>query len=428
MAFTPCFHRLTKYAAPYAHPLPCANGHDFSDITDEIRGNVNLRRAAAADVHGRRRSVLAPDRSPSRARTLVPPEVARCGDARTARRSRSTYAAVARSTLAGRNRGRIPGDDPALAMRNHLDRRQKGLLRAIISLEGSAEREREVTHDPQRVDVWFEPRPEAVGALAPLGLLAELTRTHCAFEVYGRTPTRREVRACLRKALALQHAHTRGRTGARAGPPPPMWIVCAGKPHIALERMDFVPVSRRPGMYRLGEEFRVALLALPELPRTRETLALRLLGVKDTLKDALTDLRALDAGDPVKELLTLTVLGWLSRHKGGRGTFEQEVEESMYKSVAEEYRDKLRSEGLREGIVQGIVQGRVDGIMQGRVEGGSHVARRVCERRLGRALREDEARTLVTRLAEAGEDAVADAVVSLSPAELAQWLEARRDG
>jgi len=305
-------------------------------------------------------------------------------------------------------------------MRNHLDRRQKGLLRAIISLEGSAEREREVTHDPQRVDVWFEPRPEAVGALAPLGLLAELTRTHCAFEVYGRTPTRTEVRACLRKALALQHAHTRGRTGARAGPPPPMWIVCAGKPHLALERMDFVSVSRRPGVYRLGEEFRVALLVLPELPRTRETLALRLLGVKDTLKNALADLRALDPGDPVRERLTLTVLGWLSRHRDRRGTFEREVEESMHKSVADEYRDKLRSEGLREGMSQGISLGRV--------EGGSHVARRVCERRLGRALSEDEARTIVARFAEQGEDAVADAVVSLSTAELTEWLHPRGDG
>ncbi len=133
----------------------------------------------------------------------------------------------------------------------------------MISLEGTAEREREVTHDPQRVDVWFEPSPEAVGALAPLGLLGELTRGPCAFEVYGRAPTQAEVLGCVRKALALQHAHPRG----RAGPLPWMWIVCAGKPHGALVKTGFVPVSGRPGEYRLAEAFRVGLLVLPEFLR-----------------------------------------------------------------------------------------------------------------------------------------------------------------
>jgi hypothetical protein len=77
---------------------------------------------------------------------------------------------------------------------------------------------------------------------------------------------------------------------------------------------------------------------------------------------------------------------------------------------AREYGDAQRAEGLREGKEAGLR------------EGEGRVLARLAGRRLGRALNDDEAAGLGRKLAALGAEQVEDAVLGLSPAELAAWL------
>lgn len=76
---------------------------------------------------------------------------------------------------------------------------------------------------------------------------------------------------------------------------------------------------------------------------------------------------------------------------------------------ADEFLARQHLEGLQQGLQQGLQRGRVETLAK------------VCARRLGRPLDEREVAGLRARVV-ADADAVADAVLDLSPDALRRWL------
>ena len=72
-------------------------------------------------------------------------------------------------------------------------------------------------------------------------------------------------------------------------------------------------------------------------------------------------------------------------------------------------KEKARNEGIERGIERGLSQGIAPLL-------------RLTSRKLGRALTDDERRTLTARLDTLGPDRLGDAVLDLSADELARWI------
>jgi hypothetical protein len=124
-----------------------------------------------------------------------------------------------------------------------------------------------------------------------------------------------------------------------------------------------------PGLY-----LRVVVLA--ELPRTRSTLLLRLLGAGRVLAGALEDLDALP-GDAWERSIATPILVQFGRATLGKPqTNEEDDVSTAIQTWFEDYQQELRDEGLRAGRDEGLRAGRDEGLRAGRDEGRAEEAAR----------------------------------------------------
>ena len=139
------------------------------------------------------------------------------------------------------------------------------------------------------------------------------------------------------------------------------------------------------------------MVVAAELPETPETLACRLLGRGETFRRAVEALRRLPP-DAWEHRLLDVLVQWRS-YIAQQPTRSEEDEEFMNAVQAAYERDqaRARNEGLSPLVHQ-------------------------FERRLGRALSDDERATLTERLRTAGPVRLGDVVLDLAPDALAAWL------
>ncbi|WP_437333966.1 hypothetical protein [Sorangium sp. So ce394] len=131
---------------------------------------------------------------------------------------------------------------------------------------------------------------------------------------------------------------------------PALVVIGPGRPETVLDAYRCEPVQ--PGVYRAVPGLSMRVVVLAELPRTRATLLLRLLGSGRLLREALADLAALpdDAWEKsiVKPLLVHFRLG------GQEPATDKEDEVSAeIRAWFEDYERKLRAEERKEGRNEG---------------------------------------------------------------------------
>src|SRR5262249_26107353 len=126
------------------------------------------------------------------------------------------------------------------------------------------------------------------------------------FEPFRNTPNLPRVRRCLRKQLTW-HGELERRARVAAGgadddadddapspiPFPRLVVIGPGRPETVLDVYGCKAVE--DGVYEAVAGLHVRVVVLAELPRTRDTLLLRLLGAGRLLREALADLAALPA-------------------------------------------------------------------------------------------------------------------------------------
>ncbi|WP_437327006.1 hypothetical protein [Sorangium sp. So ce381] len=250
-------------------------------------------------------------------------------------------------------------------MHNRSDQLTKSLLRDGLSLVSAAETEVEVLAATQKIDVYSVPDPARASERAAMGLLGELSAEPSLFEPFHGTPSLRQVRHCLRKQLTWHHElERRARSAARSVAPdedtdtppqpavdfPALVVIGPGRPETVLDAYRCEPVQARVYHAVPGLVMRVVVLA--ELPRTRATLLLRLLGSGRRLREALTDLAALP--DDAWEKSVATPLLVHFRHEIQEPTTDEEDDVSAeIRAWFKEYEQKLRAEERKEGRDEG---------------------------------------------------------------------------
>ncbi|WP_437998715.1 hypothetical protein WMF26_00685 [Sorangium sp. So ce185] len=245
-------------------------------------------------------------------------------------------------------------------MHNRSDQFAKSMLRDGLSLVSAAETEVEVLAATQKIDVYSVPDPARDAERARMGLLGELAAEPSLFEPFHGTPSLRQVRRCLRKQLTWHHElERRARTAASAvapdedadaSPQPPvafpaLVVISPGRPETVLDAYRCEPAQ--PGVYHAVPGLVTRVVVLAELPRTRATLMLRLLGSGRVLRDALADLAALPDDAWEKSIATPLLIHFRLGTEEPASDKEDEVSAEI-RAWVEEYERKLRAEARAE--------------------------------------------------------------------------------
>ncbi|NET62337.1 MAG: hypothetical protein F6K47_41410, partial [Symploca sp. SIO2E6] len=116
------------------------------------------------------------------------------------------------------------------------------------------------------------------------------------------------------------------------------------------------------GIYFLPEYFRTAIVAIHKLPRTKDTLWIRLLGRGRVQEEAIDEIKALPPTNPLR----LNALKLLTNLKANLQTTQQldNEEQNLIMKLSPLYL-QWREETLREGQQQGVQQGIQQGMQQG---------------------------------------------------------------
>jgi hypothetical protein len=238
-------------------------------------------------------------------------------------------------------------------MRNPFDRFFKQLGRKLLSPAGPVETDAEVSPDTRRIDLWCNPDPKrARKVLTPLGLFGRMAMRACVLEHYHRTPSVELVADSI-----VRHRLFCRELARRKPPPPPpiQWVLSSGRAAEALSGLRFRRSRLGRGIYEAPAVWRTRLVVLSELPETRDSLLLRLLGAGRTLRRAVAEAARLPEEAPERRL-ALQLLVELRLEVPADPAKQTRHEQEFLMSTVDV--DRYLSDIKRAGVEEGLKRGR----------------------------------------------------------------------
>ena len=244
-------------------------------------------------------------------------------------------------------------------MRNFRDQLDKGLLQNWLRPAGTALIDYPVAGQKQEADVWFEPDPARVAERRRLGVLGRMVgRGPCLIEPFSRAPGVFAVEDCVRKQLAI--SYNRAMEARTARPKrkrqarPHLWILATGEPEQVIREHELRPMPGWPaGFWTRAPLDRLHLVVRPALPRTPETLLLRLGASGPTFARAIDDLLALPEDDWTRLVSTPVLFAF--RQKLPHDLSEAEAMQTKEKIsvIYEDWERRVREAGEERGEEKG---------------------------------------------------------------------------
>jgi hypothetical protein len=264
-------------------------------------------------------------------------------------------------------------------MRTPYDQFGKQMLRAVLDQRGLVETDAEVPADPRRVDLWFVPDDSRRPGWVPGGLLGRITAGPTTLELFHDTPGGDTLAACFVKHGQFRHYLSRREP---APPIPTQWIISSGRPVSGIEGLWLRPITGWPaGVYEGPPLLWTRLVVVSELPVTRDTLLVRLLGAGRVLRQAIADLKALEP-DALERRLALPILVRLCLAVPADPT-QRTTDDQEFLMDTEDIVEAWRQEAIREGFQQGERTGFQQGERTGFQQGERAVLLRQLRRRFG---------------------------------------------
>jgi hypothetical protein len=200
--------------------------------------------------------------------------------------------------------------------KNPFDQFSKQLFKECLSPLGEVRINEEIPGESRYVDIWFIPSNQApADTLSELGILAQIAKTPCLLEPFRNQPTKWEIRSCFGK---LVHLEAELRREAKKDEDtlsedelPRLWIIASS---VSDELLSKLPAQKDEtwldGIYFVGEVFLIRVVAIDRLPRTPETLWLRILGKGLIQKQAVDDVVALPKGNSKRSKILSLLYAW----------------------------------------------------------------------------------------------------------------------
>ncbi len=170
------------------------------------------------------------------------------------------------------------------------DRFAKEWMKEVLADFGDVEIEAEISGTVRTIDILFRPNPQSIEAAESLGLLGRMTEKICGIEAFRNAVPEWEIRNCRGKLFDLegtQRRQTIQRKQKLSGIQHPfLWIL---SPTLSKQLQKTFTAQETQqwgkGIYFLTKGDRTAIIAIHQLPKTLDTLWLRLLGaIRSCLK------------------------------------------------------------------------------------------------------------------------------------------------
>ncbi len=199
--------------------------------------------------------------------------------------------------------------------KNHEDQFSKQFFEEFLSALGEVRINYEIPGEPKFVDIWFIPSNLPTGDLSELGILARIAQNPCLLEPFRKQPTETEIRSCLYKLYHLeaeiQRDAKRDEDKISDSQLPRLWIITTSCSDNVLNE---IPVHRDEawpdGIYFSGKILLARIVAIDRLPRTKETLWLRLLGKGLIQKQAVDEVMALPKENTRRSAILKLLYTW----------------------------------------------------------------------------------------------------------------------
>jgi hypothetical protein len=172
-------------------------------------------------------------------------------------------------------------------------------------------------------------------------------------EPFSSTPTLEDVDRLLKKHYIWRHEFRRRSGESSAGRSLP-WLVpfSQGRPESVFDAYRCEAVKK--GLYDSVPGLAMRIVVLAELPRTRETLPLRLLGVGRVLREAIQDLNALPPGAWERSVAEPVLLHFRAKRREQPASADTEEEqmdaefETWYRNYQQEQAREREAAAERE--------------------------------------------------------------------------------
>ncbi|MGJ5634813.1 hypothetical protein [Nostoc sp. CALU 1950] len=229
-------------------------------------------------------------------------------------------------------------------------------LEGLLSPLGSVEVSGVITDSERRGIVLFFPKGTIQTERHPLGLLAKVAQSDCSIEVYCEQIGETEVRSCLHKLLNVFstlncRSSAEGKTLDDDDNLPRLWILVPSASPDLLKGFgaQLELENWSTGIYFLPNVFRIAIVAINQLPVTSETLWLRLLGRGTVQQQAVSELVALPPENLIRRNVLEIIYRW--RISVMTQTDLTEDDQELIMNLTEAYQE-ARAQAVQEGVEQ----------------------------------------------------------------------------
>ncbi len=244
------------------------------------------------------------------------------------------------------------------------DQFAKEYLEELLAPLGQVETSRDVSPEIRQVDVWFVPTASPSTEAQLLGLLGQMASSACSFEPFRNQPSPVDVRNCLLKLYSLHgellRKARRENDSVSEAELPVLWILsptCSANLLNGFGAKLDSSGNWVKGVYFLPEYQKTALIAINQLPKTEATLWLRIMGRKETQKQAVREIEALPSNHPFSKNILGIVGKWYINLQTSQNLDEEDREVLMNLSPAYlKWREDAVQEGLQQGLQQGQIQ------------------------------------------------------------------------
>jgi hypothetical protein len=185
------------------------------------------------------------------------------------------------------------------------DQFAKDYLEELLKPYGEVQAPSRVAGEVREIDVLFSPSIEQTTNLETLGLLGRFAEFPAILEPYRNAASKEEICDCVLKLLevrgALQREANRNNTSVQDSTVPKLWILTPTASATLLSGFGATQGDNwLPGVHFMTEYLRTAIVAIHQLPRTQETLWLRILGRGKVQAQAIDELEALPSNHPFR--------------------------------------------------------------------------------------------------------------------------------
>jgi hypothetical protein len=177
------------------------------------------------------------------------------------------------------------------------DKFAKDYLEELLKSYGEVKSSEKVSGEIKEIDVLFTPFVQQSSNLEVLGLLGRFAENPAILEPFRNPASTDEICDCLQKLLEVKAGLRReakaNKTKLQESEIPKLWFLT---PTISETKLSSFGTIQKTdwlsGVYFLPEALRTAIVAIHQVPRTPETLWLRLLGRGSTQEQAIRELKA----------------------------------------------------------------------------------------------------------------------------------------